>query len=394
MKRKKLIFDPSKSPKKGIYIDNDIFEFSEKTDDPDFMFDFAEGNITADKLKKRKYDKIELNQNGNGNGNGNNSQGTSSSSISNTISSIITPVVAAVAVASTGIVPGLDSLNSINVLNASQNNISASIVSIEQTNTNAKYHINLDFDTDIEKKFDFNDEDVAVTLTNDFTNCEQQMKYNNAGPVEQEYPAETKNNSKISSKYTIKNNSEQALNNEQGSSKHSFTINGFVEGLNQNMNYTLNVKSKGKVLTKQSFKTKTDEDMPPFEIISTEIKTDTYRDIASFEILMNTRNWNESIKFNNEEFVLRISGNQKSVDFKIGDDYSYINKQEIELIYDLSHNQTGASETKFMLRGDISKLAENTNYTMTLLRKNNKIDETSFETSSALKGLEIQQKTN
>ena len=160
------------------------------------------------------------------------------------------------------------------------------------------------------------------------------------------------------------------------------------------MNYTLTVKAKGKVLAKQELKTKTDEDMPPFEIISTEMKIDTYKDIASFEILIDTKNWNDSINLNDADFILRVSNNQNSVDFNISTNYNYKINQNIELIYDLSKKQIGLANTLFTLRGDISNLGENSNYTMTFLRKNDKMVEKSFETNSLLKGLEIQTKTN
>ena len=395
MKRKNLIFNTGKNTD----VENYVLNLAEKNDDPDYWLGLVEGNIPTEIFKKRKYEKIELkeeeeNSDDNNNNNSETTSSSSSSSISNVISTIIVPAVATVAIASFGLVPGLDSLNSLNISNNVQNNISANIISIDSTDIDAKYNINLDFDTAIDEKFDFNDENVAVSLTNDFVNYEQEMKYNNTGQSAQEYVVGPKNNSNISSKYTIKQNGEGVLNSEEGISKHSFTVDGYFEGLNQNMNYTLSIKSKGKVLARKEFKTKSEEDRPPFEIISTEMKFDTYKDIASFEILINTKNWSNHVKFNDEEFVLRLSNNQNSVDFNIRNDYSYIVKQGIELIYDLSQKDEESGNTMFTLRGDISKLAENTNYTMTLLRKDSKLTENSFETSSIQKGLEIQAETN
>ena len=389
MKRKNVIFNTGKNSD----VDNYVLNLAEKNDDPDYWLGLVEHNVSTESIKKRKNEKIELKKEEKNN-NDSSSETPPASSISNMISSVIVPVAATVVVASLGLAPGLEDIKSVDVLNSGQNNISANIISIEPTNNEAKYHINLNFDNDVDEKFDFNDEDVALTLTNDFTNYEQTMQYNNTGPDNQEYSIEPKNNSKISSKYTIKQNDVKALSDDEGYSKHLFTVDGFIKGLNPNMNYTLNVKSKGKVLAKQLFKTKSDEDMLPLEIINTEMKIDTYRDIASFEMLINTRNWNEQIKFNDEEFVLRLSGNNKSVDFNISTDYSYILNQDIELIYDLSQNKTGLSEMTFVLRGDISKLAENTKYTITFLRKNSIIAEKNFNTSSTLEGLEIQTETN
>ena len=383
MKRKNFIYSKGSSSEVNGYV----LKLAEKNDDPDIWLGFLETDNTIEQLKNKKEESRENKKEENNNE-------TGSNSLSDVISKIIVPAVASVAIASLGLVPGFDGLDSVNAFNSNQNSINASIISIDQNYTNAKYNINLDFDTDIDEKFDLNDENVVVTLTNDFVNCEQAMKYNNTGPSEQEYPIEQKQNSKIISKYTIKQNSEEVLKKDEGSSKHSFTINGFIDGLNQNMKYTLAIKGKGKVLAKQEFKTKSEKDKLPFEIVNTEIKIDTYKDIASFEILMNTRNWDESVNFNDEEFVLRLSNNQNYVDFKISNNYSYVLKQNVELIYDLSQNQIGANNTMFTFRGDISKLMENTNYTMTLLRKNDKIIENSFETKSILKGLEFKTETN
>lgn len=394
MKKKKLIFDPSKSPKEGIYIDKDMFEFSEKTDDPDFMFDYAECNIVADKAKKRKDSNIDINQLGNGgSSSSSSSQQIDTSSISNTISSVVTPVVATVVVASTGLVPGLESLNSINVLNSGQEDIRASIVSVESTNVDVKYKINLDFYIDLDEPATLNDKDVDITLSNDFLNYEQSIQYNDTGPSEQDYTQEAKSNSKLSSKYTIAKSGQETLNDDENTVKKSFTITGFVGGLNENMNYTLNIKSKGKVLTKQTFKTKTDEEMPPFEITSSEIKIDTYSNIASFEMMINAENWSDKVKFNDEDFVIRLASNQNTVDFKISTDYNYVLKQGIDFIYDLSQNQSGGSNV-ITIRGDISNLAENTNYTLMFLIKNDKVAENSFVTSNKAVELESNTESN
>ena len=380
MKRKNFLYNMGQNSD----VDKNVLKLAEKNDDPDFLLGFTECNIDTEKFKKRKDNNIELDKKDNNSG----SSKMNSSSISNTLTSIITPVVAVVAVASSGLIPGLESLNSIEVFSGEQNSMSASIVSIEQNNTNIKYSINLDFETEINEQFSLNDENIDVTLTNSFVNNEQSIKYKDDGPTEQEYVMEQKNDSKLSSKYNIKKTSKETIVENEKTAKHSYTVNGSFGGLNPNMSYTLNIRSKGKTLAKKSFKTKSDEDMLPFEITNSEIKIDAYRDIASFEIIMNIKNWNDTLKFNDQKFVLKVSGDRDSIDYNISTDYSYINKRNIELIYDLAIEQSELNNAKIILRGDISNLSENTNYNLSILGKNNKIDEKSFETSSDLQGLE------
>ena len=395
MKRKNVIFDKGNN----FDVEDYVLRLAEKNDDPDIWLGLTEKDVPIDFYKNRKDESIEFDKEENSGSQDNNDQSSSSSSssasnISNAISSAIVPAVAAVVVAGSGLVPGLEGLDGLNVLGNTQNNITASIVSFEQTNHEAQYIVNLDFETNLDELFNFNDQNVEITLTNDFVNCEQDIKYNDTGPAEQEYVVEPKGNSKIKSKYTIKPNGEEVIDEEKGSSKHSFNVKGLFEGLNENMSYTLTVKAKNKVLAKQELKTKTNEETPPFEIVGAEITTDTYKDIASFEMLINTKNWSDSINLNDENIVLKLSNGQKTVEFKISTDYNYALTQGIELIYDLSHNQVGLGNTMFTLRGDISKLSENTNYTMTLLSKDKVISEKSFETKSDLKGLKVQTEAN
>ena len=148
------------------------------------------------------------------------------------------------------------------------------------------------------------------------------------------------------------------------------------------MNYTLSVKSKGKVLARKSFNTKSDKEIMALENSNTGMKIDAYRDIASFEIVINTENIGDSSKFDDQEFALRLSNNENNIDFELTTIPNYMIKQDIELIYNISQKKTSSGAMVYTIRGDLSNLAKNSNYTLTILKNNDKITENSFKTGT------------
>ena len=377
MKRNNFKFNIGRNAKKGSELDNEIFEFVEKNDNPQYLFDCLE----------RKRNKGNSANTGASKKSNNRRNDVKSDVQPSSISSAITHVavtVATVAVVAVGAVPGLDVVKGIDLFHRQENkNTSVNIISIEKTNNDVAYSINLDFNTDSDEEFTLEEKNVAVSLSNDFANYEQIMKYNNSGPTEQGYAIEASDNSKVSSKYTIKQVSEEEEENkEEGSARHSFTVNGSFEGLNQNMNYTFTVKSKGKVLARKSFNTKSDKEILALESSNTGMKIDAYKDIASFEIVVNTENIGDGSSFDDQEFVLRLSNNQNNVDFDLSTTHNYMIKQDIELIYNISQKKTGTGATVYTIRGDLSNLAKNSDYNLTILRHKDKITESSFKTGT------------
>ena len=381
--------------KKDNRIDNSLYGLSEKNDNPDFLNNFAEPNQSKVRARRRisygqeekldeeiteNQDSSNSNNNNNSSNSNNNSIQSSTSSITNAISNIIVPFVAVAACS--GIVPGLESINTLDVLNTKPKEISASIVSIESTDMEAKYNLTLDFNIDTGEYFVLEDKDVSVTLTNDFVNSEQKLKYDSKGTLEQEYVVDSTGSSNITSKYSIRQVAKEEPKGEDTTVKYAFKVNGVFEGLTKNMSYTLSVKSKGKTLAQKSFKTKAEEEILPFEIVNSQVNVDTYRDIASFEITVDAKNWSDEQSFNDEEFVLRVSNGSGKIDFNLSTDYNHMLKQNVDLIYSLSQNLKDSGDISFNIRGDISKLDENSSYNLTILRKEDIVAENSFETTS------------
>ena len=125
------------------------------------------------------------------------------------------------------------------------------------------------------------------------------------------------------------------------------------------------------------------ETILPFEIVDARIVIDAYRDIASFEATIDMRNWSDDSSFNEEEFVLRLSG-QNSIDFELSTDYNLVIKNGVDLIYELSQTKTSLGNTRLIIKGDISNLSKNANYSLSLLRHNERVAGNSFITTSAL----------
>ena len=112
MKRKNLIFDIGKNED----IDNYVLTLSEENYDPDIWLGLVEKDVVTEPYKKRKKGNIDSTKEKKNNK-------IDSNDISNVISKIIMPAVAAIVISSFGLLPGLDGLNIFNLSNSNRYSI-------------------------------------------------------------------------------------------------------------------------------------------------------------------------------------------------------------------------------------------------------------------------------